>query len=155
MRDLNVADCYIRDLAERTHVPTRLSVLIGRSEHDSESSLGEPAPVIVQKICLEQNTHGILKLEVILDNERTAVRSSDERRISHFPLPRLPKMVVLDGDVSRRLGCGTPAKQNCFAGGFEEVVLDQIGAVLRLTNSARDGMRVRARSSNGDAMEIV
>src|ERR1035438_10162716 len=154
MTNLYVADGDVGDFTARTYMAAVGRPLILGAEKNGIPSLRETAPGVLHQIPIDQNANRIFELKVILHDKGVAVRPADEGRVARHPLPGLPKVIAQDFDVGRGRLRRAAAKQNAFARRFDEIVLNLERAILVVTHSARDRVRVGAIPGGRNAMEF-
>src|SRR6202521_2411085 len=152
MRDAYIADGDVGYLTKRTNVSAAQGVLILGGEQNGIAGLAEASPGVLHEIRLNQHANRIFEFQVILDDERIAIRSADEVRTALHPLPRLPEVIVQDFNVGGGQGSLSTAEHDGLTRGLQEIVLDLEGARRVVAVAAGDGMRVGARAGHRDAM---
>src|ERR1700675_1857095 len=122
MRDAYIADGDVGDLTQRTNVGATVSVLIFGGEQNAIAGLAEASPGVLHEIRLDQHANRIFDFQVILDDERIAIRSADEVRTALHPLPRLPEVIVQDFNVGGGQGRPSTAEHDGLPRGLPEIV---------------------------------
>jgi len=127
MTDLVVADGHISYETRWTDVLASQRLILGCQEQ-RVAGLAKAAPCILGDIALKQNPLGILKLEVILHDERVAVNAANEARLSDHPGHGLEQVVLAYLDVcGSSCGCA-PTQRYVFASGLADKLL--FGALM-------------------------
>lgn len=155
MRNVNITDGHVRHLANGTNIGAIRIVLVLGSEQNGVTGLAEASPEVLREVAVNQHSYRILEFDVILDDERIAVCSSDKRRAPLHPLPWLPEVVAEDLDIGWSLGGRSAAEQDLLTRGFQEVILDQVRTVLSIAESGIHSVRIGTASCARDAMEVV
>src|ERR1700683_3199415 len=120
--DFHVAYRPVRHFAGRAAFFSINTLIFGRKQH-GVSMLREPAPVVFQKIRIEQYALRVLEFEMILYHKGRDRKPGLTRHPEH----RFEQVVEADFNVGWGLGGLASAEEDVFTGCFEEVVVNLPG----------------------------
>ena len=114
----------------------------------------ESAPGVFQDVAFKQDALSILQFKEVLDDESIAIGAAYVARLPWAPTLGLEHVIMSNLDVPwTQVGCPAP-KQDVLRRGFQEVIQDLIRSHGKVPNPAQDGLRIRAGTSDGDAVKI-
>ena len=130
-------------------------VLVFGSQQNAVAGLAEPSPAVFHQVRLDQHANRILEFQVVLDHERMPVSSANERSVAWHPLPRLPEVIELDGDVGRVMVAGPPPNMMASAEASRKLSCDLEGTILRDPDTSGNRVRVRTLTRSSGAVKSL